>query len=138
MEWADETGVVTLPSGLRIRGRALVATVSPADLLIALARGPRPAWETRDVRWPDFGVPLDTADAIDALRLALRRAAAGERVEIACSGGTGRTGTALAALAVLEGKAPDAAVRWVRSAYRPRAVETPWQARWLRRVAAAR
>ncbi|MBX6748191.1 MAG: hypothetical protein IRY85_00730 [Micromonosporaceae bacterium] len=55
-------------------------------------------------------------------------------MEIACRGGIGRTGTALAALAVLDGLAPPAAVAWVRDAYHPRAVETPWQRWWLRRV----
>jgi protein-tyrosine phosphatase len=84
------------------------------------------------VRWPDFWVPLDRADATDALREALRRAQAGERVEVVCRGGVGRTGTALAALGVLEGLGPVAAVAWVRAGYHPRAVETPWQRRWLR------
>jgi protein-tyrosine phosphatase len=55
-------------------------------------------------------------------------------VEVACRGGVGRTGTALAALAVLDGLSPGEAVRWVRREYHPRAVETPWQRWWLRRV----
>ncbi|MFD0818813.1 protein phosphatase, partial [Micromonospora zhanjiangensis] len=59
---------------------------------------------------------------------------AGDRVEVACGGGVGRTGTALAALAVLDGLDPDAAVAWVRAGYRRRAVETVWQRRWLRHV----
>jgi protein-tyrosine phosphatase len=46
----------------------------------------------------------------------------------------GRTGTALAALAVLDGLDPEAAVHWVRAVYDRRAVETPWQRWWLRRV----
>jgi protein-tyrosine phosphatase len=96
--------------------------------------GPPPEWQHRRIRWPDFWVPTDTDDALDALREALRRARAGERVEIACKGGIGRTGTALAALAVLDGLAPGEAVTWVRAGYSPRAVETPWQARWLRHV----
>jgi protein-tyrosine phosphatase len=53
---------------------------------------------------------------------------------VACHGGVGRTGTALAALAVLDGLAPPDAVRWVRANYQERAVETPWQRWWLRRV----
>jgi hypothetical protein len=47
----------------------------------------------------------------------------------------GRTGTALAGIAVLAGIPPDEAVRWVRLHYHRRAVETPWQRRWVRRVA---
>ena len=79
-----------------------------------LADGPVPAWAHRHLRWPDFWVPRDRADALDALREARRRAA-GERVEVACRGGVGRTGTALAALAVLDGLAPRDAVAWARA-----------------------
>jgi protein-tyrosine phosphatase len=79
-------------------------------------------------------VPLHRADALDALREAHRRAYAGQRVEVACHGGVGRTGTALAALAILDGLAADEAVRWVRTVYRHDAVETPWQQHWLRVV----
>jgi protein-tyrosine phosphatase len=53
--------------------------------------------------------------------------AAYERVEVACSGGLGRTGTALACLAVLDGVPAGDAVAFVRGQYHPRAVETPWQ-----------
>jgi protein-tyrosine phosphatase len=53
-----------------------------------------------------------------------------ERVEIACGGGYGRTGTALACLAVLDGVPSDQAVAYVRDHYNSRAVETPWQ-RWF-------
>jgi hypothetical protein len=132
--WLDERGVVRLPGGAPVRGRRLGDTASPADFCLVLASGPVPPWPHRRVRWPDFGVPTDTADALDALHEARRRAAAGERVEVACGGGVGRTGTALAALAVLDGLDPAAAVHWVRSEYHRRAVETPWQRWWLRRV----
>ena len=80
------------------------------------------------------GAAADRADALDALREAGRRAYAGERVEVACHGGVGRTGTALAAFAVLDGLPPARAVAWVRSRYHRRAVETPWQRWWLRGV----
>ena len=46
-----------------------------------------------------------------------------------------RTGTALAAMAVLAGVAPDEAVDWVRARYHRRAVETPWQRRWVEHLA---
>ena len=55
------------------------------------------------------------------------RARQGEVVELGCLGGHGRTGTALACLAVLAGTSPPAAVAWVRSAYCSQAVETPDQ-----------
>jgi len=132
--WPDPTGVVTLPSGLRVRGRALSARATPADFTLVLAAGPLPVWEHRRIRWPDFWIPLDRRDALDALAESLLRARAGQRVEAACHGGTGRTGTALAALAILDGLPPAEAVSWVRAGYRPRAVETPWQRRWLLRL----
>jgi Protein-tyrosine phosphatase len=134
MDWLDETGLVALPGGARVRGRRLADPASPADFALVLAGGPAPAWPHRRVRWPDFGVPTDRDDALDALREAHRRANGGERVEVACRGGLGRTGTALAALAVLDGLTPDQAVAWVRDHYHRRAIETPWQRRWLRTV----
>jgi hypothetical protein len=133
MTW-DGPGVVTLPGGARVRGRRLAQPASPADFAMLLAPGPPPAWPYVRIRWPDFWIPLDQADALAKLREAHERAYAGDRVEVACRGGIGRTGTALAALAVLDGLAPQAAVAWVRDEYHPRAVETPWQRRWLRRV----
>ena len=58
-----------------------------------------------------------------------------DRVELGCLGGHGRTGTALACLAVLSGvPAPDATA-WVRSAYCNEAVETPEQEAFVRAVA---
>ncbi|RBY74904.1 protein phosphatase [Geodermatophilus sp. TF02-6] len=130
--WSDDTGVVVLPGGARVRGRRLGAPASPADWAVVLGSGPLPPWPARRVRWPDFWVPLDRADAVAALHEALARARAGQRVEVACRGGVGRTGTALAALAVLDGLPADDAVPWIRARHHPRAVETPWQRHWLR------
>ena len=133
-EWTDDAGVLALPGGARVRGRRLRDDVVPADFTLVLGDGPEPDWPHRRVRWPDFRSPANSVDALDALREAHRRAAAGQRVEVACRGGVGRTGTALAALAVLDGLTPSEAVRWVRSRYHPMAVETPWQRWWLRRL----
>lgn len=88
-------------------------------------------WPSRWVRWPDWWLPADPSDATAAL-LELWRRADAERVEVACSGGQGRTGTALACLAVLDGLPARDAVRYVRRHYNPRAVETPWQRRYVR------
>ncbi len=82
------------------------------------------------MRWPDFWLPTDRAVFGQALRQALARAEA-ERVEVACGGGVGRTGTALACLAVLDGVPAREAVAYVRRHYAPRAVETPWQRRFV-------
>jgi protein-tyrosine phosphatase len=84
------------------------------------------------VRWPDFRLPTDRADAQDALREAWRRLDT-DRVEVACAGGRGRTGTALACLVVLDAGQPVDAVAYVREHYDPRAVETPWQRRYVER-----
>ncbi len=99
-----------------------------------LARHPGPFdWEHRWVRWPDFRTPASTNDAISALQEAYERSAT-ERVEVACGGGVGRTGTALAAIAVLAGVPRAEAVAWARRVYDERAVETPWQRRWVLKV----
>ena len=136
--WADGPGVVELPDGRRIRGRGLRNPVpagqSPEFAVYLLARDPGPFnWEHRWVRWPDFRTPSSTPDAFAALREAHDRSAS-ERVEIACGGGVGRTGTALAAIAVLAGVPAAEAVAWVRRAYNGRAAETPWQRRWARQA----
>jgi len=89
------------------------------------------------VRWPDFRLPTDRAQAVAALREAWERAAT-QRVEIACGGGRGRTGTALACLAVLDGVPATEAVGYVRRHYHPRAVETPWQRRYVARFPSQR
>lgn len=71
-----------------------------------------------------------TDAAIAALTEAYRRSES-QHVEIACGGGNGRTGTALAAIAVLAGVPRSEAIAWVRLRYGGRAVETPWQRRWV-------
>ena len=130
-------GVLQLPSGRLVRGRALRRPLAvgpqPTFALYLLGHQPPPvAWESRWLRWPDFWLPSDPDATADALREAWTRADA-ERVEIACSGGRGRTGTALACLAVLDRVPNDRAVTYVRRHYDPRAVETPWQRRFVAR-----
>jgi hypothetical protein len=135
---ADLPGVLTFPSGRRVLGRALgdpVPRPLPEFGVYLLGRPPPdPGWEQRWVRWRDFELPRDPADLRDALRT-VRLRAAGERVEIACRGGTGRTGTALACLAVLDGVPAEESVAFVRRHYRPRAVETRSQRAFVIRFA---
>jgi protein-tyrosine phosphatase len=114
-------------------GRPLPGGPAPDFALYLLGKEPPPVgWEARWVRWPDFRLPTDRDDALDALREVWRRAEA-ERVEVACWGGRGRTGTALACLAVLDGVPAREAVAFVRAHYDSRAVETFWQRRWVTR-----
>ncbi|AIA01685.1 hypothetical protein K530_11545 [Streptomyces noursei CCRC 11814] len=84
------------------------------------------------MRWPDFWLPSDRTAFAESLRDLLERAE-NQRVEVACGGGFGRTGTALACLAVLDGIPSDKAVAYVREHYSHRAVETPWQRRFVAR-----
>ena len=106
---------------------------TPSYALYLLGRQPPPvAWEFTWIRWPDFRLPADRTAARAALAAAWERTAT-ERVEIACGGGRGRTGTALACLAVLDGVPAGEAVAYVRAHYDQRAVETPWQKRFVRR-----
>ncbi|WP_151773336.1 protein-tyrosine phosphatase family protein [Streptomyces abyssomicinicus] len=136
----DGPGVVRLPSGRLVRGRGLRDALPPGPvpefgLYLQARRAPEVPWEARLLRWPDFRLPADREEARSALA-EVWELAADRRVEVACGGGRGRTGTALACLAVLDGVAPAEAVAWVRRHYHPHAVETPWQRRYVRRFSA--
>ena len=134
-------GVLRLPSGRLLRGRGLRRGVppgpSPTFGVYLLGRpAPPVTWPSRWVRWPDFWLPSDRAQAYQALHEAWEAAANG-RVEVACGGGRGRTGTALACLAVIDGVPTREAVAFVRKHYDLHAVETPWQQRYVSRFPAA-
>lgn len=132
----NDDGVVSFPDGLCVKGgswrRFQRSAQEPPDFLVLLL-----GYEPDDVpcpyvwvRWLDFWTPASTREAITALRAARERAGH-ERVAIMCGGGVGRTGSALAVLAAASGVPADEAVEWVREHYHPRAVETPWQRRWV-------
>jgi protein-tyrosine phosphatase len=87
----------------------------------------QPPWPHDHLDWPDFGIPESAAPVLAALRSVLDRARAGQRVEVGCLGGHGRTGTAVACLAILCGRPAGNAVDWVRTAYCAGAVETTGQ-----------
>jgi hypothetical protein len=90
-----------------------------------------PPWPHEHLDWPDFGVPEDEGAVVEALKSLLDRARAGAWVEIGCLGGHGRTGTALAGLALLCGQPREEAVAWVRANYCEEAVETEEQAAFV-------
>lgn len=136
--WPEDVGVVVFPDGRRVRGRGLRKGAPQEALphfgLYLMARDPGPfEWNHQWVRWPDFRRPSDTQHAIQALSRAFELAST-QRVELACNGGVGRTGTAIAAMAVLAGIDPDEAVAWTRTNYHHRAVETPGQRRWVHQL----
>ncbi|MDP9073690.1 MAG: protein phosphatase [Actinomycetota bacterium] len=136
----SDAGILRLPSGRTVRGRGLRRGLPPGQAptfgVYLLARQP-PAtgWESRWLHWPDFWLPNDRAEATHVLAEAWERAG-NERVEIACRGGRGRTGTALACLAVFDGVPADHAVSFVRRHYDAHAVEMPWQRRYVASLAA--
>lgn len=127
---------VQLPDGAWIRGRGL-RHGDPGgpcpDFGLYLGVDYRPGWPHEHLAWPDFWLPRDARRAAGLLQHVHRLALDGRRVEIACRGGRGRTGTALAAVATLAGVPAGEAVDWVRRHYHRHAVETPWQRHWVRR-----
>ncbi|MDQ3106193.1 MAG: hypothetical protein M3Q68_00115 [Actinomycetota bacterium] len=86
-----------------------------------------PPWPHAHHDWPDFGVPEDLNALRRVLTDFLDGARNGASVEVGCLGGHGRTGTALACLAVLTGTPANDAVNWVRTNYCYKAVETDAQ-----------
>lgn len=131
-------GVVTLPDGVAVRVRGLRGRPPEGpepDLGVYLsARDPgHQPWPHLWIPWPDFRLPRHPGSALRMLR-ASADSAQTQRVEIACRGGIGRSGCALAVLAIDAGVPPTEAVDWVREHLHPRAVETRWQRRWVESV----
>jgi hypothetical protein len=132
-------GAVQLPDGSWVRGRGLRNPTpdGPSPEFGLYLGSPRLqarhsfTWTHEWVEWPDFRLPRDSTLAVERIRDLHRRALDGQRVEVACGGGVGRTGTVISALAVLAGVPAAEAVDWARANYHPRAVETPWQRRWV-------
>jgi protein-tyrosine phosphatase len=132
---------VELPDGSHVTGRGLrkpgPASAPDYGLYLLGSRPQEFSWPHDWIRWPDFLLPKDFEQAVTLIRGLHARALAGESVEVACGGGVGRTGTAISCLVVLTGKTPEEAVAWTRANYHPRAVETPWQRKWVGRFANA-
>jgi Protein-tyrosine phosphatase len=141
-------GAIALPDNTLIRGRGrrepFPAGPLP-DFGLYLGRPPdqqqrnllrrrepwQPDWAANWIDWPDFRTPRHDQLAADLIEHAYLLARAGHRIEIACHGGTGRTGTVIACMAILAGHPAADALTWTRHHYRPRAVETPGQRRWI-------
>jgi hypothetical protein len=128
--------LVVLPDGTEITavsfdGADPYGREQPPDFGLYLDPRWQPPWTHDHLDWPDFGVPDDAARVVAALRSVLDRARAGQRVEVGCLGGHGRTGTVLGCLAVLTGHPPGEAVAWVRARYCADAVETAEQERFV-------
>lgn len=130
-------GSLTLPDGTSVRGRSRRQPLPEGplpDFGLCLGRPPRGwrvDWPVEWIAWPDFRTPREPVSAAASIRAAYLKARSGVLVEITCTGGTGRTGTAIACMAILAGHPISDAVRWTREHYRPQAVETPGQRRWI-------
>lgn len=136
-------GSITLPDGTIVRGRGRreplpAGPVPDYGLYLGRRRAWQPGWPTDWIDWPDFRTPRNDHAAAAAIHRAYLLARSGRRVEVACGGGTGRTGTVIACMAFLAGHPVEDAVAWTRRHYRPRAVETPGQRRWITWFAANR
>jgi hypothetical protein len=119
----DGTSVI----GVSFDGRDPYGRNQPPDYGLYLDGRWQPPWPHDHLAWPDFGLPADMDEFVAALQSTLDRARAGECVEVGCLGGHGRTGTALACLAVLSGVPSSDAVAWVRTNYCTEAIETAEQ-----------
>ena len=144
------TGAISLPDGTALRGRGRREPLPPGPLPtygLYLGRSPddapprglfrrrmplwRPDWPADWIDWPDFRTPRDDQSAAAAIHHAYLLARPGQRVEVACGAGVGRTGTVIACMAILAGHPAADAVNCTRQHYRPRAVETRAQRRWI-------
>ena len=124
--------VVVLPDGIEVTAVSFDARDPYArdlapDFGLYLDAQWDPPWPHDHIDWPDFGVPSDSAQVVAALRSLHQRALGGARVELGCLGGHGRTGTALACLAILCGVPCSGPVAWVRENYCTSAVESDQQ-----------
>jgi hypothetical protein len=99
----------------------------PPDYAVYLDEVWSPPWPYVHIEWPDYAVPANTDVVREQCDELLRRVHTGQRVEIGCVGGHGRTGTMLALLATMSGTPAAEAVAWVRAHYCESAVETPEQ-----------
>lgn len=135
MTWAEGPNVLVLPSGRRVRGRGVREPLPPGPLpeySVHLGVHEDVPWPVRHVAWRDFWLPSRPAELRSVLVDVLERSST-ERIEFSCIAGQGRTGTALACLAILDGLPARDALGYVREHYRPTAVDTPWQAWFIRR-----
>ena len=125
---------IRLPNGFEVRASAIDGRTEVddwRDFGLYLDHAWTPTWCADTIEWPDFGIPSAPETAIGQIIDAFNRITGGEKVEVGCLGGLGRTGTVLACFAVLSGLEAEDAIKWVRSEYDQRAIETPEQERWV-------
>lgn len=125
---------VVLPDGTRVRASRLQDRTEHdgwREFGLYLDHRWNPSWDHEYIVWPDFQLPSEPADAARKIARVYERARAGTHVEVGCHGGVGRTGTALACMAILAGVAPEEAVSWVRERFYSGAIDTIEQEEWV-------
>lgn len=125
---------VTFPDGTQVRAHGIAARDADGgwrEFGLYCDAAWQPDWPAATIDWPDFGLPAAPERAARQIVDAFDRAKRGERVEVGCLGGIGRTGTVLACMAVIAGVPEASAVSWVRQNYRLEAVETSAQTNWV-------
>ena len=127
--------LVELPDGTVVRAASLrhgdSASVGAPEFGVYLDPAWTPVWAHCHIEWPDYGLPADPVSTDHVLAEAAALARSGAVVEIGCIGGHGRTGTALAMLALAAGLTTDP-VAWVRRVYCDKAIETNEQESFVR------
>lgn len=131
---------VTFPNGVKVQASSLVQNHSQRDngepdFALYLDSGWRNEGAAIMLPWDDWGLPaVKYAVAAESIRTAYAWAEGNMLVEVGCIGAHGRTGTALACMAILAGVEPTKAVSWVRSNYCTDAVEglsQEWFVKWF-------
>ena len=125
---------------LPLDGSLISISGGPFDAMPEGARGlclEAHAVRVAEAEWrldvPDYGVPDEAAlRGVLQQMLAAMRAAPDGAYHIGCKAGLGRTGTAMACLALMAGAVEGDPVAWLRAAYHPEAIETPAQEDFVR------
>ncbi len=122
--------VVHCSASTDVRGRA-----NRPDYAVYLHAGWTASSIATFIPWEDYGTPFVAWEQVRGVVMDFyARAVRGERVEVGCMGGHGRTGTFLAAVVMLAdpNMTPTGAVAWVRKHYCAKAVEDRSQEYWLK------
>lgn len=122
---------VTFPDGVKVYVSSMNNKRTDDDIVpewgLYCDYGWHPTWRAEHINWPDFQLPLNYETASEAITYAYEMAKAGWVVEIGCIGGHGRTGTALACMAILGGVPAGEAVDWVHKNHCTEAIENTKQ-----------
>ena len=131
----DGTVALEFPSGVKIYPASSYDTKARAsvpDHALYLETSRLPVSAATYIPWKDYGLPtINHHHAAQIICETYYLAASGLTVEIGCIGAHGRTGTALACMAILSGVPVDEAVEWVREHHCKSAVEGEMQRWWV-------